>query len=125
MLLMPGRTSLRLSRRIVLVVIDRPANVVLPLIDLLMLLLRQAAVIRSAIIRCLAVDAGLAALDVTSLTRCHLARPHAIRDAILLVEGAIVYRPHRSRLRSSVIDRGKLVAIPARSIAMADLARRR
>src|ERR1700733_3086946 len=43
--------------RVVFIVIDRPADVVLPLVDLLMFLRRQPAAIRRTVVRRLTVDA--------------------------------------------------------------------
>ena len=64
--------GLGLRVRIVLIVRDRAADVVLPLIDLLVLLRGQVAAVRRAIIRNLTIDACLTTLDVPCLTRCHL-----------------------------------------------------
>ena len=115
----------RLFCRVVLIVVDRPADVILPAGDLLALLLRQVAVVRCAIVCHLTINVSLAALDIARLPRRHLAGAYAIGDAILLVGRAIVYRGHGRCLRASVIDGGKLAAVPARCFAVADLAGRR
>ncbi len=68
---MPATLCMRMSLRIriVLVVIDRPADIVLPLIDLLMLLRGQVTAIRRTISRSLVVNARLAVLEVPRLAR--------------------------------------------------------
>ena len=70
---------------IVLVVGDRSADIILPLIDLLMLLRGQVAAVRRAIIRNLTIDARLATLDVPGLARRHLAGTNPLGNALLLV----------------------------------------
>jgi hypothetical protein len=59
--------GLGLCVRIMLIVVDRSADVVLPLIDLLMFLRGQVAAVRRAIIRNLTIDARLTAFDVPGL----------------------------------------------------------
>jgi len=76
---------MRLSVLIVFIVIDRSADVVLPLIDLLVLLCGQMSPIRSSIIRDLAIDAGFPVLNVPGLTRSHLPRTNSLGNVLLLV----------------------------------------
>ena len=70
---------------VVLVVVDRPADIILSLIDLLMLLLRQSATICRTIGRRLVVDARLAVLDVPVLARRYLAGTNSLGNALLLI----------------------------------------
>jgi hypothetical protein len=76
---------------------DRLANVVLPLIDLLVFLRRQTAAIRRSIIRNLAIDACRAVLDFPCFARRHLAGTDPLPNPLLLVVS-----PY-SRLRGSRI----------------------
>jgi hypothetical protein len=78
-----------LSICIVLILIDRPADVVLPLIDLLMFLLGEMPTIRRTICRSLVIDARLTVFDVACLVRGKLAGSNSLTDALLLV-----LRPH-------------------------------
>ena len=89
--------GLGLRIRIVLIVIDRAADVVLPLIDLLVLLRGQVAAVRRAIIRNLTIDACLTTLDVPGFTRRHLAGTNPLGNALLLVLGSYS-RPRESRI---------------------------
>jgi hypothetical protein len=79
------RMRLGLCIRIMLIVVDRSADVILPLIDLLVFLRGQVSAIRCAIIRNLAVNARLTILDVSGLARCHLTGPNPLANALLLV----------------------------------------
>jgi hypothetical protein len=97
--------GLSLRIRIVLIAIDRAADVVLPLIDLLMFLRGQVAAVRRAISRNLTIDARLTTLDVPGLTRCHLAGTNPLGNALLLVLSSYS-PPGESRiLRTSPIHR--------------------
>ena len=114
------RFGMRMSLRIliVLIVIDRSADVVLPLIDLLMLLRGQVAAVRRTIIRNLVIDARLAVLDVPGLARRHLAGTNPLRNALLLVLRPLS-RPRESRiLRTPAIHRSKVAAIRMRHLHM-------
>ena len=95
---------MRLRVRIVLVVIDRPADIILPLIDLLMLLSRQVATI-GCTVRChLMIDARLTSLDVPRLARRHLAGTNSLRDALLLILRSHARTRESSILWASAID---------------------
>src|SRR5437879_2433507 len=76
---------MRLSVFVVLIVIDRSADVILPLIDLLALLPGQVAAVRRSIIRDLAIDARFPVLDVPGLSRRHLPGTNPLGNALLLV----------------------------------------
>jgi hypothetical protein len=80
-----------------LIVVDRSADVVLPLIDLLMFLRGQVAAVRRAIIRNLTIDARLTAFDVPGLPRRHLAGAHPLGNPLLLVL-SLYSRPRRAKL---------------------------
>ena len=77
------RMSLRIG--VVLILVNRPAHIVLPLIDLLMLLRRQVTAIRRTIRRNLVIDARLAVLHVRRLMRRHLAGRDSLPDTLLLI----------------------------------------
>src|SRR5258707_8557760 len=100
--------GLGLRVRIVLIVVDRSADVILPLIDLLMFLRGQVAAVRRTIIRNLAIDARLTPLDVPGLARRHLAGTNPLSNALLLVLSPHP-RPRESRiLRTPTIHRCKV-----------------
>ena len=84
--------------RIVLILIDRSADVVLPLIDLLMFLRGQMTAVRRTICRNLVIDARLAILDVSGLSRRHLAGTNTLCNALLLV-----LSPHSRTGESSIL----------------------
>jgi hypothetical protein len=77
---------------VVLVLVDRMAQIVLLVVDLLPLLLRQPAIIGRAIVADLAVQVGFARLHISGLARSQLAGNDAVGDAILLVLTALVDR---------------------------------
>src|ERR1700760_2766703 len=112
-----------LSIRIALILVDRSADIVLPLIDLLMLLSGQVATISRAIVCNLAIDARLATLNIARLDRRHLARTNALRNALLLILSPHS-RPGKSRiLRMSAIYRSKVAAIGMRHLHVVALFR--
>jgi hypothetical protein len=90
--------GLSLRVRVVLIVRDRSADVVLPLIDLFMFLLREVSAVRRTVSRNLVIDARLAVLNVPGLARSHLARPNALRNPILLV-----LRPRSNSRQSRIL----------------------
>ena len=92
--------SVRMSLRILimLIVIDRFADVVLPLIDLLMLLRCQMAAIRRTIRRNLVIDTRLAALQIASFMCSQLTGLNALANPLLLV-----LRPHSGPRESRVL----------------------
>src|SRR5258706_292349 len=110
--------GLGLRIRIVLIVIDRTANVVLPLIDLLVFLRRQGAAIRSTIIRNLAIDARLAVLDVAGLARRHLPGTNPLANPLLLVVSPLPRSRESRVLRTPAVHRSKITAIPMRHLHM-------
>ena len=71
--------------RIVLIVIDRFANVVLPLIDLLTFRLGHMAAVRCTVRRDLVIDARFTALEICRLVGGKLARLDSLANALLLV----------------------------------------
>jgi hypothetical protein len=84
---MAATLSMRMSLSvcIVLVLIDRPAHIILPLIDLLMLLPGQMSAIRHTISRSLVIDARLAVLEIASLVGGKLAGSNSLANALLLI----------------------------------------
>lgn len=85
-------------RRVVLVVVNRAAQVVLLPVHLVAFLLRQLAAVGRAIVVDLAVKVPFAGLQTLGFTRGELAGLHAVRDAVLLVLAAIVNRSLLGRL---------------------------
>src|SRR5580704_16509113 len=110
--------GLCLRVRIVLIVVDRSADVVLPLIDLLMLLRGQVAAICRAISRNLVIDARLASLDVPGLPRRHLAGPNPLRNALLLILRSHPGTGESRVLRTPAVYRCKVTAIRMRHLHM-------
>ena len=109
---------MRLRIRIVLIVIDRFADVVLPLIDLLMLLRRQMAAVCRTVRRSLMIDARLAVLEVGCFMRSKLAGLNALANTLLLVLRAHS-RPRECRiLRTPAVHRSKIAAIGTRHLHM-------
>ena len=80
------------GRCIVSVIVDRPAHIILPLVDLLVLLLSQVPAIGCAVCRRLVVDTRLALLQVARLMRSQLARPYTLGNPLLLVGSAVTLR---------------------------------
>ena len=94
---------MRLRVRIVLIVIDRFADVVLSLIDLLMLLRCQMAAVCRTVRRSLMIDARLAVLEVGSFMRGKLAGLNALANALLLVLRAYSRSRESSILRTPTV----------------------
>src|SRR6266851_6564284 len=113
------------GRGVVLVVVDRPADVVLPLVDLLLLLRGELAAVGRAVRRNLMVDAGVATLEVLGFAGGQLTRGDAIGDAPQLIGATIVHRGHRHRLRTAMVHRGELSAILTHRLLVAHLIHRR
>ena len=103
------RMSLRVG--IMLVIVDRPAHIILTLVDLLMLLRGQVAAIRCAIRRNLVIDARLTPFDVPRLTSRHLPGVNTLRNSLLLILSAHTGSGERRILRTPTIHAGKVVAI--------------
>src|SRR5580700_4859650 len=70
---------------IVLVLVNRVAQIVLLVVDLLPLLLRQMAVIGRPIVAHLAIQIGFARLDILRLACGHLPGIDAVGNAVLLI----------------------------------------
>src|SRR6266478_5096508 len=103
--------GLGLCIRIMLIVVDRSADVILPLIDLLVFLCSQVAAIRRAIIRNLTIDARLATFDILGLARRHLAGTNPLGDPLLLVLSPYSRSRESRILRTAAIHRSKVTAI--------------
>jgi hypothetical protein len=108
------RVSLRV--RIVLVVVDRLADIVLSLVDLLMLLLREMATIRCAISCSFMINARLATFKIMSLTSSQLSRPNSLADPLLLIRSSCgnnplpgAYTLKGSVLRMSAVGSGEVI----------------
>src|SRR6266702_8707400 len=104
-MLLAARPSFRawLRRRVVLVLVARPAHIILPLVHLLAFLRSQRAAIGRAIRPHLVVDAGLTAFHVARLARRHLPGAHALRNPLLLVIGAHADPGHRHVPRMAAV----------------------
>src|SRR5271168_4256014 len=101
----------RLCVGIMFVVVDRFADVVLPLVDLLMLLGRQLAAIGSTVVCCFTIDARLATLDVPGLACRHLTGVNPLSYALLLIFCAFANPGQSCILRTTAVDRGQITAI--------------
>ena len=75
----------RLGCVVVLVLVNRPADVVLSLVDLLAFLPGEVSAVCGAVVCDLAVDAGLAAFEVARLACGELPGANSLSDALLLV----------------------------------------
>ncbi len=71
--------------RLVLVTIDRPADMILLPVDLLPFRIRQATVVIFPICSDLTIDPGFTAFELCRLSRIQTAGFNSLRDAILLI----------------------------------------
>lgn len=78
-----------LTARVVFVAIDLLRPPVLLTVDLLLFLCRQFAAVGRAVFGHFPVDSGLVALQMRGFARGQLSALDALRDAVLLVQGAL------------------------------------
>lgn len=89
---------------IVLVVVDRAAEVVLLTIDLIAFLLGELTTVGGAIVMNFTIEIGFAAFEIFGFTGGELAGLHAVGDAILLVFAAVVDSVAGLRLRLALCE---------------------
>src|SRR5690348_8404641 len=116
--LIPARLHAGLGTVVVLVLVDGPADVVLPLVHLTSLLRGQAATVRGAVGRNLVMDARLTTLQVARLARGQLAGADSLSDPLLLVVRTLAGPRKRRVLRMPAVHRNQIAAVIRRHLEM-------